>query len=127
MWWIYIVIGVAVVLIVLFVFSYFEAKKSSINLSEETFKASMRKGQLIDIRQKKDFEEGHINGARNMPYAQLAIGHAKLRKDQPIFLYDMNGRKAKRVAMFLQSKGFHEIYQLDKGLESWKDPLKTKK
>ena len=31
------------------------------------------KGQLVDLRKKEEFEEGHINGARNIPFVMLTL------------------------------------------------------
>ena len=104
-----------------------EAKKSVIPLSEKEFITNMRKGQLIDLRKKEEFENAHINGARNIPSAILARSTGKIRKDLPIYLYCEQGKRSKRAAFLLKSKGYENIYQLDGGLENWSGALKTKK
>ena len=47
------------------IYSYFRRKNASVELTEEEFKKDMRKVQLIDVREKKDYDAGHILGARN--------------------------------------------------------------
>ena len=42
-----------------------ESKKAVISLTEEEFINQMRKGQLVDLRKKEDFDTGHINGAKH--------------------------------------------------------------
>ena len=37
-------------------------KKAVVNLSEKEFVENMRKGQLVDLRKKEEFDQGHING-----------------------------------------------------------------
>ena len=126
-WGTVIFIILIVIAIVVLIFMRREAKKSVIELSEQDFVKNMRRGQLIDLRKKEEFEKSHINGARNFPSAILARSTGKIRKDLPIFLYCEKGKRSKRAAFFLKSKGYEEIYQLDGGLENWSGTLKTKK
>ena len=101
-----------------------ESKKAVVVLSEKEFIENMRKGQLIDLRKKEDFDQGHINGARNIPFAVLTRNPGKLRRDLPIYLYCENGKACKRIASILYVKGFEKIYQLDGGLANWSGSLK---
>ncbi|MCL2559974.1 MAG: rhodanese-like domain-containing protein [Turicibacter sp.] len=102
-------------------------KKSVTFLSEKEFGNAMRKGQLIDIRKKDDFNEGHINGSRNIPIGALNKSFSKLRTDQTIYLVCSEGKAAKRAAVLLSSKGFSNICALDGGIKNWTKQLKTKK
>ena len=101
-----------------------ESKKAVVNLSEKEFIENMRKGQLVDLRKKEEFEEGHINGARNIPFVMLTRNPGRLRKDLPIYLYCEKGKVSKRAALVLYGKGYEQIYQLDGGLVNWNGPLK---
>ncbi len=47
-----------------------ESKKAVTLLSEKEFVENMRKGQLVDLRKKEEFDAGHINGARNIPFVK---------------------------------------------------------
>src|SRR5690606_19650452 len=116
--------GVVLLFIFLFILTYFQAKHSSIKLKEEDFKKVMRKGQLIDVRSKQEFDSGHINGARNISIQAIIRNLHQLRKDQPIYLYCANGRRSARAALFLRSRGYEEIYELENGLKGWNGPLK---
>lgn len=113
----------------LFIMLRRESKKAVINLSEKEFTENMRKGQLVDLRNKQEFEEGHINGARNIPFAMLTRNPGKLRRDLPIYLYCQKGNVSKRAALVLHGKGYENIYQLEGGLTNWTGSLKksTKK
>ena len=53
-------------------------KKNITLLNEEDFANNMRKGQLIDVRKKEEFDAGHINGARNIPWTILNKNVSKL-------------------------------------------------
>lgn len=108
----------------LFIMMRRESKKAVVSLSEKEFIENMRKGQLVDLRKKEEFEDGHINGARNIPFAMLTRNPGKLRKDLPIYLYCEKGKVSKRAALVLYGKGYEQIYQLEGGLTNWNGPLK---
>lgn len=88
-------------------------------LKREDFIGNMRKGQLVDIRKEKDFEEDKIKGARNFKPNQLTGKVSRIRKDQPVYLYCQNGKKSKRVAKSLIRKSYHLVYVLEGGLDSY--------
>lgn len=96
-------------------------------LDEEEFVNGMRKGQLIDIRKKVAYDEGHVNGARNLPLTQLTRNYNKLRSDQDIYLVCQDGKMSRRATTMLVSKGFSNVYSLKGGIESWTKPLRAKK
>ena len=84
------------------IYSYFKRKNASVELTEEEFKKEMRKVQLIDVREKKDFDAGHILGARNIPFSTFKTRSVEIRKDQPIYLYDHNKALSLRAALRLR-------------------------
>ena len=108
----------------LFIMMRRESKKAVVNLSEKEFVENMRKGQLVDLRKKEEFNQGHINGARNIPFVMLTRNPGKLRRDLPIYLYCEKGKVCKRAALVLYGKGYENIYQLEGGLTNWTGPLK---
>lgn len=95
-------------------------------LTEEEFREGMRKAQVIDVRERNEFNAGHIVGARNLPYSSLANGSMGLRKDQPIYLYDTSTSLSVRTAKKLRKKGYSDIYVLKDGFRSWTGKIKTK-
>jgi len=120
----WILIGIALIVILFIILTYFQAKKASIKLNEEDFKKHMRKGQLIDVRSQQEYKSGHINGARNINIQTIMRNFHHLRKDQPIYLYCNNGRKSSRAAIFLRARGYADIYELENGLRNWSGLLK---
>ena len=108
------------------VYSYFSSKKMVTTLSQEDFKAGYRKAQLIDVREQKEFEGGHILGARNIPSTQLKMRMKELRKDKPVYLYCQSGMRSTRAAQMLYKKGYRELYQLNGGFKTWKGKIKKK-
>ena len=108
-------------------FNYFRVKNAVTKLPYVEFRKNLRKVQLVDIREKDDFNYAHINGARNIPLSQFNFRYSALRKDQPIYLCDKNGTVAPRAALTLKKNGYTNIYMLKGGLQEWSENLKTKK
>jgi len=86
---------------------------------------------LIDIRTPKEFAEGHIEGAINVNWKDRHFTENALNtitNEKPVAIYCRSGNRATRAMYAMSALGFTEVYNLDKGLKSWKNaekPLKT--
>lgn len=87
----------------------------------------MRKAQVIDLRQEKDFGAGHILGARNLPYIYLRQQYGELRKDLPIYMYDETMTLSTQAAAFLGKHGYDNLYILRNGYREWDGKTKKNK
>lgn len=88
-------------------------------LDQETFENNMRKGQLVDVRNKNAFEQDRIKGARNFKKNQLVGKRSRLRKDQSVYIYCQNGRKSKRIAKKMIRNHFGDVYILEGGFKHY--------
>lgn len=96
-------------------------------IEPEVFESSMRKAQIIDLRERKDFDKGHILGARNMPYSVIKERMGELREDLPVYLYDAAGELSVPAASKLKKAGFEKVFFLKKGYQNWSGKTKAKK
>ena len=122
----YITLGVVVVILVYAVISFMRIRKTVTSLSQEKFIEGYRKAQLIDVREPKEYAGGHILGARNIPQSQLRQRYKEIRPDKPVYLYDQNGARSGRVALFLKKKGYTQLYLLEGGFKKWTGKIKSK-
>ncbi|MDY3697528.1 MAG: rhodanese-like domain-containing protein [Staphylococcus hyicus] len=122
-----ITIIVLVAVIAWMLLNFFLNKKAVKELNQDEFQQGLRKAQVIDLREKADYDYGHINGARNIPMTMFRQRYQSLRKDQPIYLIDANGIASYRAARSLKKKGYKDIYMLKGGYKKWTGKIKSKK
>ncbi|WP_342525454.1 rhodanese-like domain-containing protein [Chryseomicrobium sp. FSL W7-1435] len=124
-----IVLGILGAIIVFGIYTFFtgmKMKKSVSTLSQDDFIQGYRKAQLIDVREPKEFDGGHILGARNIPASQMKTRMKEIRKDKPVYLYCQSGARSARTALTLKKNGYDQLYQLDGGFRKWTGKIKTK-
>ncbi|APX72563.1 rhodanese-like domain-containing protein [Companilactobacillus allii] len=120
-----VVIGYLVYLAGSWLYYFIKGRQINGALSGEEFESTMRKAQIIDLREKNTFDAKHILGARNLPYTQLKYKEDELRPDLPVYLYEDRKSVSIRAAVKLQKKGFTDIKWLDERFSDWEG--KTKK
>ncbi|MDW0117330.1 rhodanese-like domain-containing protein [Sporosarcina thermotolerans] len=118
--------AVLLILILYIVITMVRLRKAVTNLTQEQFIEGYRKAQLVDVREPKDYEAGHILGARNIPYSQFRQRYKEIRPDKPVYLYDQNTGKSSRAALFLKKKDYTQLYQLQGGFRTWTGKVKSK-
>ena len=122
----FIILIVLALIVVYVLINSYRIKKAVTNLSQDQFIQGYRKAQLIDLREPKEFEAGHILGARNIPTTQFRQRYKEIRPDLPVYLYCQNTGRSARAALQLKKKGYTQIYQLQGGFKTWTGKIKTK-
>ena len=74
---------------------------------------------LLDVRQPKEYEQGHMPGAKLIPIGDLEKRLAELDADKPTVVYCAIGGRSRVAAQMLASKGFGKIYNLSGGIKAW--------
>ncbi|MFC0470981.1 rhodanese-like domain-containing protein [Halalkalibacter kiskunsagensis] len=96
-------------------------------LTQEDFIKGYRKAQLIDVREPREYEGGHILGARNIPMSQLRQRINEIRNDQPVYLYCQSGARSRQAAQMIKKKrGTDDISHLKGGFKKWSGKIKKK-
>lgn len=105
-------------------YRFIMGKRAAKTLTSDEFRQNMRKVQIIDVRERPEFEAGHILGARNIPFTQFKERYVEIRRDQPVYLYDQRTTFSSRAAAHLKKNGFEQIYVLKGGYDSWDGKIK---
>lgn len=67
---------------------------------------------IVDVREPREFEGGHVDGAINIPPSALMSGAPQLAdvpKDTKIVLYCLSGARSNASMHFLRSMGFTNL------------------
>jgi rhodanese-related sulfurtransferase len=77
---------------------------------------------LLDVRDAKDYEAGHIIEARNIPAAEVASRAESLKKfkEKPVIVYCDGGFTSAGAARALRASGFTKVVTLNGGLNGWR-------
>ncbi|WP_273322568.1 rhodanese-like domain-containing protein [Vallitalea guaymasensis] len=90
-----------------------ETKFKNYKVSEENLKAMIDDKEdfyLLSIRSAKDFEEGHISGANNIPWgAGMEKQFGTLPKDKPVVVYCYTGQTAGQTVAALRLLGYDAV------------------
>ena len=75
---------------------------------------------VLDVRYNKEWQQGHIPGARHLEAGSLPeIARAALPDDRPLVVHCARGNRSTVALSILEQKGFKNLASLDEGLESW--------
>lgn len=66
--------------------------------------------QIIDVRTKGEYQNGHIKGSLNIPIDNLNNHLSKLKKDRPIITCCASGMRSASAKSILRSNGFTEVH-----------------
>ncbi|MDD3483668.1 rhodanese-like domain-containing protein [Azovibrio restrictus] len=81
--------------------------------------ASRPAPQLLDVRETWEHEYCHIPGSALMPMASVPLRLQELQPDAPLVCICHHGGRSMQVGMFLESRGFGEVYNLSGGVNAW--------
>jgi rhodanese-related sulfurtransferase len=81
------------------------------------------KAVVIDVSDAEEFAAGHINNAKNVPFAQLEdkLGSQVKNKELPLILVCTSGARSNRAVSVAKKLGFANVQALAGGLKSWKE------
>lgn len=96
-----------------------ENKRSGRKISPNTLgmMVNSQNAQLIDIRAKKKFNDGYIQGSRNIPFTELKNRLEEIRAiEQPVIIICDIGVQAGAAVQMI---GKENVYRLEGGVNGW--------
>ncbi len=74
---------------------------------------------VLDVRTVSEFNDGHIEGAINIPVDELANRLTELDKNNDLLVYCRTGNRSATAVGILEDAGFTKIYHMHEGISVW--------
>ena len=121
----FILAGIWVALVAMLIFSYISAWTSSVkelSTHEATLLINKNDAIVLDTRPAKEFNAGHILGARQIKPEEVREKNFKKlenSKDKPIIVVCAMGNQARGTANAMLKDGFANVSVLKGGMNAW--------
>ena len=118
----YILTGTFVLLLVLFIRNETQRGGRGVTAQQLVDMVNREKAVVVDVRDKKEFDAGHIVDAINIPFSALDTRLDELKKfrERPIVVTCKMGQHAGAAGKILHGAGFKQIKRLSGGIGTWK-------
>ncbi len=74
---------------------------------------------VIDVRTPAEYAAGHIPGAVNIPFDQVAARIVEVDSEHGVALYCMVGPRARKGEEALLASGYESVLHIDGGMAAW--------
>jgi sulfur-carrier protein adenylyltransferase/sulfurtransferase len=87
------------------------------------FIAKDKQHVLVDVREKEEYREGHLNGALSLPrgFLELRVEQALPDKNTPIIAYCAGGTRSLLAGVILKEMGYTNVTSMSGGYTAWKN------
>lgn len=113
---------VTVLLVLLNLYIWSEKRKGGDALSIHSATRAINSGSavVVDLRDAKEFKQGHIVDAINIPHSALndKLSELEAYRDKTLLLVDKLGQHSGNAGRILKSKGF-QVSRLGGGIGEW--------
>lgn len=116
-------VGTFVLLLALFIRNETQRGGQSVSAQQLVDLVNRENALVVDVREKKEFDAGHIVDAINIPYAALEsrLGEIEKFKDRPVVVACRMGQHSGAAGTVLRKNGFQNVSRLTGGLAEWRN------
>ena len=99
-----------------------ELQKSDV-IDIEEFKTYLGKEevQIVDVRGKTEFEEGHVEGAENVFVGTLPQNLDKISREKQVVIHCQSGDRSAIAYSVLRKNGFNNVKNYSGGMKEWRE------
>ena len=89
----------------------------------EEFKTYLGKEevQIVDVRGKTEYEEGHVEGAENVFVGTLPQNLDKISKERQVVIHCQSGDRSAIAYSVLRRNGFNNVKNYSGGMKEWRE------
>ncbi|HPW99122.1 MAG TPA: rhodanese-like domain-containing protein, partial [Sedimentibacter sp.] len=67
---------------------------------------------IVDVRERYEYEGGHIKGALNIPLSEFRNRISEIPKDKPVYLHCRTGQRSYNAVMALRNLGYENVHNI---------------
>ncbi|ASW42469.1 FAD-dependent oxidoreductase [Clostridium isatidis] len=67
---------------------------------------------IVDVRERMEYENGHIKGTVNIPLSELRVRYKEIPKDKPVYLHCRTGQRSYNAVVALKNLGFDNVINI---------------
>lgn len=118
----WLLVSALLILIYLFALNERRAGGKAVSVHELTRLLNADQAVLLDVRERKEFDAGHVTGAMHVPHQKVAgaIGQLEKHRNKTIVVADKMGQHAGAVGKLLRKQGF-DVGRLSGGMMEWQN------
>ncbi len=116
-------VGLFVVLLALFIRNEMRRGGRSVSPQQLVDMVNRENAVVVDVRDRKEYQAGHIVDALNIPSANLEgrIDELKKYRERPIVVVCKMGQNAGTAGAMLRKQGFENVSKLSGGMAEWRN------
>ena len=116
------IVGALAVLIILFLRRESNAAGKKLSIAQVVQAMNAGTAVLLDIRETKEFNQGHVANAINIPHKKIndSLSQLEKYKDKQIIVTDQLGQHAGTIGKILAKEGY-EVSRMQGGMAEWKN------
>lgn len=116
-------VGTFLLLLVLFIRNETRRGGRSVSPQQLVDMVNREDALVLDIRERKEFQAGHIVDSVNVPYSSLEsrLDELKKHKERPVVVVCKMGQTAGAAGTLLRKQGFENVSRLTGGIAEWRN------
>jgi len=116
-------VGTFVLLLALFIRNETRRGGQTVSAQQLVDMVNRENALVLDVRDKKEFDAGHIVDSVNIPYGALEgrLTELKNHKDRPVVVACKMGQHSGAAGTLLRKNGFDEVRRLTGGVAEWRN------
>jgi hydroxyacylglutathione hydrolase len=89
------------------------------SIDTKELRERLREVMLIDVRQRSEWDEGHIPGAVHFEGGRVAWEELPFPHDRPLAIQCSSGNRSMVVSSVLRRRGYRNLIQVEGGIKQW--------
>lgn len=107
------------------VFNKSSIKEITTNELAEKMESSAASDSIvfINVREKYEYESGHVKGMINIPLSEFESRIHEIPKNKEIVLFCRSGNRSKQAASILRENRYNHVVSVKGGIQQWNGPI----